>query len=373
MPENLTELRADFDPRDSRAQAMVRELARRVNQGINSCATASDTALLASVILSHPRSNEGAVHGMRADLCLQKIQTLRQILERCGELVGWSISAGESKTEEASGEIEIITSGLNQRSVSDEAKKRPSDLVASALKWGFLQSLRDESGQTYIKPAESAQLNLWWYRGTIFHLLAIPGIVATILERGLIREGHTQPQTSGLTLQAIEVQLASLRLLWEDELFWPESTSTAAIANAALETFASMGLVLLDRQTQTVTLNADPESIATLSWIAGLVKPEIEIYGVQLGAAIQLVQDAGLFARDELISHAVKLHRSAFLRGQMLVQSQLSSVFGSRTFDAFTRAGVFVTSEGAALTLVYAQLTMISEFLDCDRWRDYSF
>jgi hypothetical protein len=133
-----------------------------------------------------------------------------------------------------------------------------------------------------------------------------------------------------------------------------------------------MGILSWDKALQTVTVSAEPDAARSLGWIAGLVRPEIEIYGVQLGAALQLTQDAGVFTRDELISLAVKLHRSAYLRGQMLVQSQLSSVFGARTFDAFTRSGTFVLAEGNALTVVYSQLSRLSEFLNGDRWRDYS-
>jgi glycerol-3-phosphate O-acyltransferase len=372
LPENLADLRPDFDPRDSRVQALVRELAKRINQGINSSATASDTALLASVILCNTRSKEGAVYGMRADTCLQRIQDLRQLLEQSGQLVGWSVSAGDSKISDTSDEIEIITSAAPHRSVSDEVKKKSVDLVSSAMRWGFLQTLKDESGQTFISPAETAQLNLWWYRGTIFHLLALPGIVATVVDRMLMRLGASGGQTVTLTLAEIEANTSAVRELWEEELFWPESTSTTTAVSAVLSIFSSMKLLSLDKETQTVVLNNDTEFRQQLEWVAGLVRPEIEIYGVLLGAAMQLTQDAGVFTRDELVPLAVKLHRSAYLRGQMLVQSQLSSVFGSRTFDAFLRSGTFVTAEGNALTVAYSQLSRLSDFLNAERWRDYS-
>ncbi|NBX15873.1 MAG: hypothetical protein EBR09_00755 [Proteobacteria bacterium] len=372
LPETLAELRPDFDPRDSRVQALVKELAKRINQGINSSATASDTALLAAVILSHPRSNEGAVHGMRSDLCLQRIQELRQLLEQCGQLAGWAVSAGDSKTSGSSGEVEIITGVSSQRIAQDEVKKKPSDLVSSAIKWGFIQTLKDESGNGFISPAENAQLNLWWYRGTIFHLLALPGIVATVLERGLNSNSAVPVESASMAVSDIETQTAAVRELWEDELFWPESGSTATLVSAVLNVLDSMQIIGWDRGAQTVALARDPEALRRLGWIAGLVRPEIEIYGVQLGAALQLTQDSGMFARDELIGLAVKLHRSAYLRGQMLVQSQLSGVFGGRTFDAFSRSGTYVPAEGNSLTVMYSRLSRVSDFLNSEKWRDYS-
>lgn len=372
LPERLADLRPDFDARDSRVQAMVRELAKRVNQGINSCATASDTSLLASVVLVHSRSQEGAVHGIRTDVCLQKIASLRSLLERSGALLGWSIAAGESQDLGSEGAVEIITSGHAQKSVTDEVRKKPVDLISSAIKWGFLQNLKDELGATFVKPAETAQLNLWWYRGTIFHLLAVPGLVATILMRVCAREKEQNGTRSILSVADLESRTAVVRALWEDELFWPETTSSASVTSAALEIFESLGLLTWNRANQTVVVSEQRESIEMLSWIADLVRPEIELYSVQLGAAIQLTQDAGLFKRDEVINLAVKLHRSAFLRGQVRTQSQLSAVFGGRTCDAFSRSGVFVSAEGVGLTLVFSQLTYLSEFLQADTWRDYS-
>lgn len=372
LPDRLADLRPDFDPRDPRVQAMVRELARRINQGINSSATASDTALLASVVLIHPRSNEGAVHGMKGDLCLQMVSSLRTILGRCGELIGWSVSAGDAQFEATLSETEIITSQIPQRAVVDEARKRPADLISSAVRWGFLQTVRDELGAIFVKPAETAQLNLWWYRGTIFHLLAVPGIVATILVRGCLRDGRLREGASSASLAAIETQTAVLRSLWEDELFWPETTSTAAVVTSVLQALEELGILTWNRDAQTVTLADDVNALSQLQWLSDLVRPEIELYSVQLGAAIQLNSDAGLFKRDEVISLSGKLHRSAFLRGQMRTQSQLSHVFGGRTYDAFLRAGVFVSSEGAEHTLSYSQLSKMSQFLQTDMWQDYS-
>jgi hypothetical protein len=50
----------------------------------------------------------------------------------------------------------------------------------------------------------------------------------------------------------------------------------------------------------------------------------------------------------------------------------LSNVFGGRIFDSYSRAGVFVSAEGVGMNLVYSQLANLSEFLQVERWRDYS-
>lgn len=86
LPQRLSELRSDFDLRDSRVQAMVRDLARKVNQGINACATASDTALLASVVLSGTFAHSGGVTLTQA-VCLQRIASLRQMIGKLGVLL----------------------------------------------------------------------------------------------------------------------------------------------------------------------------------------------------------------------------------------------------------------------------------------------
>ncbi|NBW82795.1 hypothetical protein EBR21_13680 [bacterium] len=373
LPSTLSSLRPDFDLRDPRVQAMVRELAKRINQGINACATASDTALLAAVVLGRSRESAESHDEMDAQLCLQKVSALRRLIERCGILLGWAISAGETDDSSTpAGEIEFITSNAPQQAVVEEAKKRSVDLVSSAVKWGFLQTRRDSTGRSLVKPADTAQLNLWWYRGTIFHLLSIPGIVATILERGLLQEGRGSAPSRVVSILALESQASAVRHLWEDELFWPETTSTATIVSTCLQIFEELDIVIWDRENNSVSVSEKPESRKSLQWISSLVRPEIELYSVQLGAAMQLSQEDSLFKRDELVSLATRLHRSAFLRGHLQSQSQLSSVFGGRIFDSYSRAGVFVSAEGVGMNIVYSQLANLSEFLQVERWRDYS-
>ncbi|MBM3382861.1 MAG: hypothetical protein FJY29_10510 [Betaproteobacteria bacterium] len=365
LPENLSDLRPDFDLRDSRIQAIVRDLARRVNQGINSCATASDTALLASVVLSH----SGNVVLTRT-VCLQRVALLRRIVGRLGSLLGWSISAGESNGNGFVEEVEIISNASEFSNTAHEAKNRPDDLLTSAVRWGFLQPLMATAADAPVQKAETAQLNLWWYRGTIFHLIAIPGIVAQLLVQTCLLGERKQ---SGVSVVALEGQLEGVRQLWEEEVFWPESTSTGSLVSAALEIFEELNLLTWKREGGWVELNtSDPKTPETLSWIAALVEPEVELYSIQMGAALQLTQESGMFKRDELLSLSLKLHRSAFFRGQVNVQGQLSQVFGGRIADAFLRSRYYTTAEGAGLTVSFGQLAHLSSFLHVERWRDHS-
>ena len=369
LPKRLSELRSDFDLRDSRVQAMVRDLARKVNQGINACATASDTALLASVVLSGTIAHSGGVTLTQA-VCLQRIASLRQMIGKLGVLLGWSISAGETLGNGFREEVEIISNAPNHVPVADEAKKRPVDLISSAVRWGFLQPISGSESEAQVRQAESAQLNLWWYRGTIFHLIAIPGIVASILMKTCRSE---EGRVAEISLSLLEGQVSAIRQLWEDELFWPESTSTGLIVAAALEILEEFGVVHWHRDSALVTLAPQTQEMhSNLGWIAALVDPETELYSIQLGAALQLTQEAGIFRRDELLSLSVKLHRSAFLRGQANLQSQLSQVFGGRICDSFSRARYFISAEGAGLTVSYNQLSQLSAYLSVERWRDYS-
>jgi glycerol-3-phosphate O-acyltransferase len=365
LPENLSDLRADFDLRDSRIQAMVRELSRRVNQGINACATASDTALLASVILSQ---SENAT--MTRGVCLQRVAFLRLMLGRLGSLLGWSISAGAPNGNGFMEEVEIISNASQRVPGTYEAKHRPDDLLTSAVRWGFLKPSAGSGTDVPVHKAESAQLNLWWYRGTIFHLIAIPGVVAHLLIQACF---YGERRLGSVSISALEGQLEGVRQLWDEELFWPDSTSTGALVTAALEIFQELNLLTWNRESGVVEMVADENRIKdTLEWVAALVQPEVELYSIQMGAALQLTQESGLFKRDELLALAIKLHRSAFFRGQVNVQSQLSQVFGGRIADAFTRARYYTAAEGAGLTVSFNQLAHLTSFLHVERWRDHS-
>lgn len=96
LPDNLADLRSDFDLRDSRIQALVRDLSRKVNQGINSSATASDTALLASVILAQPSGVD-----LQESDCLRKVAVLRRTVSELGASLGWLISSGSPTTTDS--------------------------------------------------------------------------------------------------------------------------------------------------------------------------------------------------------------------------------------------------------------------------------
>ena len=368
LPALLSDLRPEFDVRDSRIQALVRDLARRINQGINASATASDTALLAAVILA---TSDASSSALNISECRQRIASLRQLIARLAEHLGWSISAGDLVEHGTRGEIEYISSATLQPPVSDETRNKSADLLTAAVRWGFLQPLAANDPSAPVKPSENAQLNLWWYRGTIFHLIAIPGIVAAILLKAARLVTHDEGQ-DGIALSLVEGQFSALRQLWDDELYWPEVTSSGRLVSSALSVLEEIGYIRWDRNANLLHLKTDARLQEELVWIAALVEPETELYSIQLGAALQLSLESGLFRRDELLELSVKLHRSAFLRGQVRTQSQLSHVFGGRIYDAFLRSGLFVSAEGVGFTVSYSQLASLSGFLNADRWRDYS-
>lgn len=365
LPQNLADLPSDFDLRDSRIQALVRELSRKVNQGINSSASASDTALLASVILANSANGLSAKH-MQESECLHKVAVLRQVISDLGGSLGWLISAGESINNGFNDQVEFISNTPQAASDEFEAKRRSDSLIASAVRWGFLERRNDHT----IGQAENSQLNLWWYRGTIFHLLAIPGIVAHILFKA---SGLEQGRQTPISEQLLESQLSLVRQLWDDELFWPEATSSASLVRAALSIFERLRLIKWDQERCAVVLSPEnSEKAEGLKWFATLVQPETELYSIQLGAALTLTQESGMFRRDELLHHTVKLHRSAFLRGQISVQSQLSQVFGGRISDCFSRARFYISAEGVGLTVNYSHVATLSSFLSLEKWREYS-
>jgi glycerol-3-phosphate O-acyltransferase len=365
LPENLADLRNDFDLRDSRIQALVRDLSRKVNQGINSSATASDTALLASVMLADTYDRTSGTHLLESE-CLRKVALLRRVVTELGASLGWLISAGESNNNGFNEQVEFISNAPQAAADEFEAKRRSDNLIVSAVRWGFLERRHDQS----IRQAENSQLNLWWYRGTIFHLLAIPGIVAHILMKA---SGLEQGRQTPVSEQLLESQLALVRQLWDDELFWPESTSSASVVRAVLSVFERLQLVNWNQENNAIVVSHYlDERSEGLRWFSSLVQPEIELYSIQLGAALTLTQESGMFRRDELLLHTTKLHRSAFLRGQISVQSNLSQVFGGRIADCFSRARFYISAEGVGLTVNYSHVATLSSFLALEKWREYS-
>lgn len=366
LPASLVDTPEGLSSRDPRVQTFVRALARRVNQGINATSVASGSSLLTSALCAQIENDIPRV------LLWERVRMLHGLVSRLGSYLGWSVSPGtEGEGEVTSGTAQTASQSsgnitLAPMKTSDNSLDTVvDDILTTGVQWAFMQERRAEDGLLFAKnPAK--ELNLWWYRGTIFHVLAAPGLVATLL-----LEGPRRPEMGqeGIRLAWVEAKMQALRTVWDEELYWPDSTSSASVVSACLRVFQEMELVTFDASV--VHVKVDDDARARLRFLSDLVRPERELYALQLATALVLMETRGRFSRDELLRKTYEAHRSAFLRGAAAHPAQLSRVFGGRTFEALFKAGLFVPRDNQLLAVAYTELVSISDFFDVDVWREF--
>ncbi len=369
---NLDQCSERLDSRDIAVQGFIKNLARRVNTGINQNATACTTALIATLLCAHNHKlwdrDEVKMWLMR---CVEVIETIRSQL-------GWSVAVSASTPSDAvlfhsskppqSGEdVDVVGTPIHQlASEENEGARRERHnhlanlILSDALQWQFLKAFKNEPDK-YEKNMDK-DINLWWYRGTLFHLIAIPGIVAQLV---------LQSGEDSLSLELLEKKFAAIRHLWEEELFWPASTSSSLLVRCALSILQKWSLVIYGTQDDIIRASS-AEAVKSLEVVASWVGPEKEIYGIQIAAALQLIEGNTKLKRDDLISNSFVLHRNLYLKGKASVPPNLSKVFGARTFDALYRVGLYQPSEGQSLRLSYTELVGVSGFLDTKFWQTKS-
>ena len=363
LPSRLADLEEGLEPRDPRVQELVKALARRVNQGINSTAVASGSALLTSCLLAQESQTFS-----KAEVC-EHVKALHQMVLNLGILLGWRVSpsnVGEGELVQSKGdESGQIVAWLENPSVDAVVE----EIWSGGLKWGLISAVVDQENRFQKTPGK--ELNLWWYRGTIFHLCAVPGIVASLLQ-SFAKSPKAQKSDLIAGFQA-------LRELWADELFFPETASNATLVEAGLRILEGLGVVVpqgigrnpLVNEADLPMLSSSLDAQERLDFFARLVRPEIELYGMQLSICLHLVTARGSFGRDEVSLLLVETHRRAFLRGWAYSPAFFSKVFASRTFDALFRYGAVVPAKDARFSVSMGDVQAVAGVLKLKEWKEF--
>lgn len=379
MPLRMAELPDEIDSRDPQVGTFVRFLARRVNQGINSSATASATSLLAASLLAQGEAP------VPAAVLRDRLSMIHWWMGRIAQYTGWSVATSASIDPDTVFLLSAVSHGEDGTSAPPKHKEGaesfpvvPSQFPVNASldaavdealrlgeKWELLSHL-DEAGAPakdgpQVKRNALKETSLWWYRGTIFHLLAVPGLVAA---------AALDAEADELSLEFLTGRVAGVRGIWEEELFWPDGTSSAVIVQAGLKIFEELGALRLGPDGR-VELSDEGNAREALQFAADLIRPERELYGMQLTAALSLSETNGDFTRQQLIQTALAAHRSAFLRGVAQTPSQLSQVYGARTTDALLRVGAFLPVENALLAVSVTEISDVGDFFCLSDWREF--
>ncbi len=369
LPE-FSRIQPDLDPRDKGVQDFVKSLARRVNMGVNSAATASGTAIMATILLAMSEQR------LPRKLLCEKIEILHWVIDSIRTKLQWHV-ATNSGTENSNDYMLSSRIPTNHNSNNPENVENveiisvplfgtqnldtiASNIIQSALSWKFLlPNSSTESEDVCRNPLREE--NLWWYRGTVFHLCAIPGIVSAIL---------LDLAPDDRSVSEVEWRLDSIRKLWQEELYWHDNTSSHKIAEAGLQILKELEVISISPNGR-ISLSPNENSLEHIYFFADIVRPERELYSLQVTAALALVQEKGSFTREDLLQRVIQAHRAAFLRGAALQTAQHSQVFGRRVFDALVHVDIFRATENNHFTVATERLSPIQYFFETSVWRDF--
>lgn len=335
FPPLFQDLPEGIAARDSRLSRFVSFAAKRVNQEINAVAVASEGALLCS-ILTTARQTQIYKKDLQAQL-FYLLRSFRSLAEKCG----WKIETS-------------LPIHLEHVSTEEQCEPYVKQLIQLGLQWKYFTP---EENHYAMNPTKS--LNVWWYRGTLFHLIAPFGMIAGMI---LYRQGK-----GPLSWRKIKADFAFLRDIWDEELYWPIRTPSDVIAEAVLANFVTLNVLQYNEQTDQLSVVPHSEKTA-LHFFADAIQTEREVYGIQLLTAKNLQKISGAFSKEELVRNAVKHHRAIYLRGVTREQASISKLFGNRTFDAFIKAGVFLPHENQTYVLNMASVSQIEECFDLTLW-----
>lgn len=365
LPE-LSRVSADLETRDRGVQDFVKHLARKVNMGVNTAATASGTAILAATLLTF--QDREIERGVLA----KKIEIMHWVVGIIREYLGWEVAtnAGSENANDYMLQSRVPTSEQpNNTSISVVSLPMPvtqnlestvNSIIQNALTWKFLIH-EVGSGSEEVVRNHQREENLWWYRGTVFHLCAIPGLVATILL-------DLDPEDRNVN--EVNWWIDALRKLWELELYWPETTSSYKISMAGLQILEKLNVITVNEKGG-ITLSSNENNLEHMYFFANMVRPERELYSLQVTAALAIAEQKGSFSKDELNEVVTETHRAAFLRGAAMQSAQHSHVFGRRVFDALVHVDIFRAVENNRFSIASENLSPVLYFFETTVWKEF--
>ncbi|KAB8031835.1 1-acyl-sn-glycerol-3-phosphate acyltransferase [Fluviispira multicolorata] len=366
LPNNLKLLPEDFDTRDPQVQGFIKYLSKRVNQKINCAATASDTSLLATCLLS---SQEDSIQYKTLQY---QVILLHFLINEISKPLNWKLSTSsnsenslpyllnENLHSDIKNNVNLSTDLTITENQVGSVYSIINQIFSAGERWELMKKKKNKDGDFEFTRNEVKEMNLWWYRGTIFHTLAPFGIIAHILLTG---------KSEDRTQQKLEAKVSSIRRIWQDDLYWDSKTSSQLITKSCLDIFVQLQFIELNDNI--ITLSKNTSITQSLQFLSRIIKPETELYGIQMATAIELVKEKGSFTRDELIQKSITTHSAAFLRTIAIQPPIFSKVFAQRTFESYFKAGFFIPHSNIKFSLNATSISAFSDFLDVNLWSDF--
>lgn len=356
----------DIDTRDPRIQSFIKYLAYRVHEKINCAATASTTALLSTVLLALKNQK------FSEDTLRLYILVLHYTVNDLAKQLNWQIATSKSVSNVFDYIQMYMESGNSHFFVNDSLEKFSQvlqfneEFLKIGKRWELIKEF-SESDKIFYQKNPDKEFNLWWYRGTVFHIFAIVGVLAKVLI-----------SCERYQISSLELIFENLRNLWKKELFWDINTSTKDLIESGLHVLSNFNVLSYDglhikfdkaKFAHETVADVSPKNI--LIFFSNIIHLEIELYGLLLATGLFLMSKKRYFDRQELLEKAFVTHELAHKQQYTTNASTFVKVFGSTTFDNIVRRNIFVNIERNRFTVDILLIGGLSEFFNLDKWKNF--
>lgn len=324
----------------------VKFLSKRINEKINSAAVASSTSLLCAVMLCRPKSK------IPKNVLCSQLLLFHNVLNQLSQKVGWRAQTYKNSTETS----QAIQSMFQNRQfdfqnahVEDILK----DYFHQGLKWKFIKEFKDQDA-SFVTIEDHKEFNLWWYRGTIFHLF----IPFSVVARKALRSG-TLNRSNLISL------FKNVRTLWKEELFWDIFTTSEQFVDTVTETLVNLNIL---KQSDSGTWEAaGDDSKHYLEMLERVMLPEMDLYTLPMVSAQKLASTKNSFSRDELFQKTKEQHAHCYSQMKTNVPSVFTSIFFGKIFQTLLKNQYITHVDEGALTVNPEAYSQLMDFFDFKR------
>jgi glycerol-3-phosphate O-acyltransferase len=224
------EKETDPDPPEDKVRGAVRELAYRITQGINQATVVTPSALVATVLLTHPR------RGIAREELEDRCAFLIEFLHRRGARFSKALAQGPRSPE--------TQEGLQQA-------------IFLFHKNGFV-TIHDQGDLVVYSVNPDWRPSLDYYKNGLLHHLIEPALVSTVL----LRHGGSR------SYEALSQEVKTLSRLFKHEFLFRTDISFEETLRQATSVLVSEKLITGDEQQG---FRASPKGTPWLSFFRGLV------------------------------------------------------------------------------------------------------
>lgn len=308
-------------------KSLISGLSYKIIHEINKSTTPSNTALIAACVLAFKENS------IKLSNIAYYLNLIFYIFDELNDKLNWSIHINVTKGKNADESLTSKESIEKGKYISNEDSPFYK-IIEDSKKSKFVQTKKIQ-GKTYLIRNENLSAHMSWYRGTIFHLLALPGIVSSLL---------IQIKKVSIKKSSVIEMFSEVRKVWSEEVFWSCDDTDEAFVFVALKALSHFGLIQI-KDDNTIALSTEEESIDSLMFLSRLIWQEKEMYKDILLTCEFITNKKSYFYKNDVILFLCGKSNDKESFSFLNKRTTYSKFLINRAFDCLLKGNVFSESE----------------------------